>query len=186
MSAEGLGLLLGLILTILNIFQAVVNITKKISKRAKIIFSLILISTLVLFGVFIYAEYVGFPVAVEITYPEENQIVTNFEVVRGTSANIPRGNVITVVVYIPELGRYYPMLYPAIMQKTGEWLSGTSLGGPDDSGKSFTIMAILSDPSAQEAFNEYNRNSLDKDEFAGIMVLPSGAEIIDLVTVIRK
>lgn len=133
-----------------------------------------------------YAVFAGFPSSVNIDYPTDDQRVDIVETVRGKSENIPKDEVIWIVVYVEKISRYYPMLAPAIMQRTGEWISTTTLGGAEDINDKFIIIAVLADQTAQAGFNTYNTISKNNEYYPGMETLPAGATIVDSVTVVRK
>jgi hypothetical protein len=126
------------------------------------------------------------PVNVDITYPSQNSNVGIAEVVQGTSQNIPGGKSLWILVYIPTLDRYYPMLNPPLLQSNGDWSCLTTIGGPTDSG-TFQIVAMLTDKNAQNAFDTYNKNSAPTGNYPGILTqeLPSGLIEYQRVNVTR-
>jgi hypothetical protein len=123
---------------------------------------------------------------VKITYPDDKGMVEQGETVRGTSQNIPAGQKIWVVIFIPKVGRYYPQNNPATVQPDGNWNSLTSFGVPKDKGLKFDVLAVTTDGNAQNAFRDYLKDARDKSDFPGLEQLPAGATQQHNVTVTRK
>lgn len=124
--------------------------------------------------------------AVRITYPSDGAHVEIREMIRGTSQNIPKGQVIWIVVYPQAAGRYYPQNDPADVQANGDWSSLAFIGIEEDVGRKFDIVAVLANKDAQDAFNAYLAQAKDKKTWPGLEELPNGAVIYDRITVTRK
>lgn len=126
--------------------------------------------------------------SVRVTYPDDGGAVEQGEVVRGTSRNVPAGQKIWVVIYIPRVGRYYPQNNPAAVQPDGSWSSPTTFGGPGskDKGLKFEVQALTADGAAQAAFQSYLRGARDKSDYPGMEQPPEGATLQHSVTVTRK
>lgn len=126
------------------------------------------------------------PVDAAITYPANQARVDQIETVRGTVQGLPAGQVIWVVIFPQEVGRYYPQNWPADLEAGGEWSSITYIGVPSDTGKRFDVLVVLADAEAQNAFNAYLADARDRADWPGLEALPSGAVIYDRITVTRN
>jgi hypothetical protein len=112
--------------------------------------------------------------------------VDQTEVVRGTFQGLPTGKTIWIVLFIPEVGQYYPQNRPADLEAANRWSSLAYIGIPSDTGKRFDILAVVADTGAQNAFNAYLADARDRSDWAGMEALPEGAVIYDRITVTRK
>ncbi len=126
------------------------------------------------------------PTEVVINYPINLAQANQTEVVRGTFEGLPEGKVIWVVLFIPDVGRYYPQNRPADLEAGNKWSSLAYLGIPSDTGKRFDILAVVADSEAQNAFNAYLAEARDRNNWAGLETLPPGAVIHARITVTRK
>lgn len=122
---------------------------------------------------------------VRITYPSDGSKVERKVTVRGTSQNIPEGQVIWVVIYVHEARRYFPQDLPADVQVNGDWVSPVIIGIDEDVGKEFDIIVVLVDQKAQDAFNDYLKDWGGKYPSPGLERLPEGALIYQRITVTR-
>ncbi len=125
------------------------------------------------------------PTMVRITYPSEGSEVERKVTVRGTSQNIPEGQVIWVVIYVHDVRRYFPQDLPADVQVNGDWVSPVIIGIDEDLGKEFDIIVVLVDQKAQDAFNDYLKDWGGKYPSPGLERLPEGALIYQRITVTR-
>lgn len=123
---------------------------------------------------------------VRITYPSDGATVEIREMIKGTSQNIPKEQVIWIVVYPQVIGRYYPQNDPADVQANGDWSSLAFIGIEEDVGKKFDTIAVLADKKAQDAFNDYLVQAKDKKTWPGLGKLPNGAMIHDRITATRE
>lgn len=123
---------------------------------------------------------------VTITYPTNLARVDQTEVVLGTFQGLPEGKTIWIVIFIPEVGRYYPQNRPVDLEAGNKWSSLAYIGVPSDTGKRFDILAVVVDTGAQNAFNAYLADARDRSDWAGMEALPEGAIIYDRITVTRK
>ncbi len=126
------------------------------------------------------------PTEVAITYPTNFAQAEQREVIRGTFEGLPEKTVIWVVLFIPDVGRYYPQNQPADLEANNRWSSLAYLGVPSDTGKRFDILAIVADTEAQNAFNAYLADARARNNWAGLEALPQGARIYARITVTRK
>lgn len=124
--------------------------------------------------------------AVKITQPVEGGKVELKEVARGTSQNIPAGQVIWMVIFDQDMNRFFPQNNPADIQANDGWSSAVAIGNPKDGGKKFDLKAVLADKEGQKAFKEYLVNWKGKANAPGLELIPDGAKIYDSVSVIRK
>ena len=123
---------------------------------------------------------------VKITSPPDRGRVKQTDMVKGTSRNIPNGQVIWVVVFVHNVGRYFPQNRPADVQSGGDWASVSYFGVQTDSGLLFDAIAVLADGASQTAFNNYLAEARDKKDWPGLEELPAGAKIYSRVTVTRE
>ncbi|XHH07810.1 MAG: hypothetical protein ACFCUE_09550 [Candidatus Bathyarchaeia archaeon] len=86
--------------------------------------------------------------------------------------NVPSEDTIWLIVKSGE--RYYPMTSAVMSQTYGSWpdeicvwSSTAYLGGLQDSGKKFDILAVIADNDAQDALNRYNDNAKTIQVYAG-------------------
>jgi len=124
--------------------------------------------------------------SVAIVYPANLARVDQAETVRGTVQALPAGQVIWVVVFAQEVGRYYPQNRPADVEAGGKWSSLAYIGMPADTGKKFDILAVVANAEAQDAFGVYLADARDRSDWAGLEALPAGAVIHDRIAVTRK
>lgn len=124
---------------------------------------------------------------IKITYPAAGGTVEQAgEVVRGTGRNVPPGQKIWVVVFVHEVGRYYPQNNPAQVNGDGTWVSPTTFGVAKDKGDKFDALAVTVDAKGEAAFRDYLKTARDRNDYAGFEQLPEGALTRDTVTVTRK
>ena len=123
---------------------------------------------------------------VTIVYPANLSRVEQAETVRGTVQGLPEGQVVWVVVFMQEVGRYYPQNRPADLEANNRWSSLVYFGVPSDTDKKFDILAVVADANAQNAFNAYLADAIDRSDWAGMEALPAGAIIYDRITVTRR
>jgi hypothetical protein len=96
--------------------------------------------------------------AIAITSPVNNANVGMIEWVSGTSQNIPAGQQLWIVVHEGNL--YFPMMNITQRNTDGTWQYNTTIGKEDDAGKSFEIMAVLANNSAQETVQAWYQKPL--------------------------
>ena len=125
------------------------------------------------------------PTMVKITYPPNGSEVEREVTVRGTSQNIPEGQIIWIVIYVHEVCRYFPQDLPADVRANGDWESSVIIGVEDDVDKRFDIIVVLVDQKAQDAFNDYLDDWKGEDSSPGLERLPEGAVIYERTTVTR-
>jgi hypothetical protein len=115
--------------------------------------------------------------SVAIISPVNNASVTMIEWVSGTSQNIPAGQQLWVIVHEGNL--YFPMVNRVQINTDGTWRYSATIGKEDDQGKSFEIMAVLANSSAQTKIQEWYKNPYD------LQNLPSGITLYSTITVTR-
>jgi len=116
--------------------------------------------------------------AIAITSPVNNANVGMIEWVSGTSQNIPAGQQLWIVVHEGNL--YFPMMNITQRNADGTWQYNTTIGKEDDAGKSFEIMAVLANNSAQETVQAWYQKPYD------LPSLPVGMTPYSTVTVTRQ
>ena len=114
---------------------------------------------------------------VTITSPANNSAVGMIEWVSGKSQNIPAGQQLWIVVHEGSL--YFPMFDRVQINTDGIWRYSTTIGKDDDEGKSFEIIAVLANSSAQAAIQAWYQNPYD------LHSLPAGMTRYSAVTVTR-
>ena len=95
--------------------------------------------------------------SVKINSPSDGATVSLNEAIKGTSNNIPAGNVIWILIQPePEKSNIcYPQPTQAIIsQADGSWSSGAQVGGGGDKGIKFTIYAFVADKELQNKINQ--------------------------------
>jgi hypothetical protein len=122
---------------------------------------------------------------IRITYPSDGSEVERKVTVRGTSQNIPDGQVMWIVIYVHEARRYFPQDLPVDVQANGDWISPVIIGIDEDVGMRFDIIVVLVDEKAQDAFNDYLKQWKGKDSSPGLERLPDGVVIYERITVTR-
>ena len=125
------------------------------------------------------SEYFG------ITYPTHDSYVDETDV-RGISGNIPAELTRWIMVFVPEIGRYYPQDYPIYVHSNGDWHSLAYVGSEWDAGKPFFILSVLADPAAHNELIQYIEQCRQTGSWPGLAALPWGAVEYDSVYVIRK
>jgi hypothetical protein len=113
-----------------------------------------------------------------ISYPESYAKVGPTETISGTSYHLPPGQDAWVIVYSPSDGLYFPNAFKAHIDADGIWAARkTMIGGTQDGGKPFEIIAALVDAQGGQ--------SLAADT-EGVSDLPDGVKIYQRINVIRK
>ena len=113
-----------------------------------------------------------------ISYPESYAKVGPTETISGTSYHLPPGQDAWVIVYSPGDGLYFPNAFKAHIDADGTWAARkTMIGGTQDGGKPFEIIAALVDAQGGQ--------SLAADT-EGVSDLPDGVKIYQRINVIRK
>jgi hypothetical protein len=125
--------------------------------------------------------------SLEITHPSDGSKVQIGVTVRGTSQNMPEGYKIWVIVYCPEVDRYYPQDCAENVQGDGKWASRALIGveGEGDVGKEFEIILIFADPTAHDILTQYVEWCTANGSWPGLEELPEGVIVYDSVSVIR-
>lgn len=104
---------------------------------------------------------------VKITYPQDQNYVAFHEVIKGTSSNLPKGEVIWITIFEYKVGRYYPMANPVLMGNSGSWSSAASFGGNADINEPFDVIAVLANETAQNKLISYNNKSATESFYGG-------------------
>ncbi len=123
---------------------------------------------------------------VRITSPSNGGSASMQETIRGTSRALPRGDSIWVVLYIPSTARYYPQDRPADVQAGGGWNALAQLGGAQDAGRRFEVLAVAADAAARAEFHAYLDEGARRQSWEGLVRLPAGAREYDRVAVTRQ
>ncbi len=125
---------------------------------------------------------------IRITYPVDGDSVPRNIMVQGTSANIPEGYQVWVLIYPHTAPLFFPQSVAATVDIRGEWTSPAYIGldQPDQIGLLFDIVAVLADQNAQNVFKTYVAQGMSATAFPGLSELPDGAVEYDRITVIRR
>jgi hypothetical protein len=115
---------------------------------------------------------------VQIISPLKNGKAGPTQPVNG-KAQLSKGYTLWVVPYDPTAGVYYPQAGPLTVRSDATWSTRLSVGTIFGVGKVFQIHAVVANPSARSALNNYAAKR------AGISILPQGAQAVDAVTVTR-
>ncbi|HSU16979.1 hypothetical protein [Longimicrobium sp.] len=120
-----------------------------------------------------------------ITHPADGGRAAIQETIRGTSRNLPPGDSVWVVVYIPSTARYYPQDRPADVQAGGGWNALARLGVEQDAGRRFEVLAVAADAATRAAFAAYLAEGARRRSWPGLERLPATAREHDRVAVTR-
>jgi hypothetical protein len=126
---------------------------------------------------------------IEITKPVDGDNVDTTQSIEGTSKDITDFQQIWIAVYIPSINRYYLQDKRSLgfnNLANGEWGTRAIIGGPNDSGREFQLLAILADENANNIIIEYLDKCNKDEEWPGMENLPAGVAAYDKVTVNRK
>ena len=124
---------------------------------------------------------------VTISFPIGGSSASQIVTAQGTSQNIPSGQVIWAIVYVPSIALYYPMPIAAVVQSSGAWQTQVTVGGPTDTGLQFDIIMVLANQAGQASLVAYNQDSERNHpgNYPGIPQLPAGLIECSKVTVTR-
>lgn len=97
--------------------------------------------------------------SVAITYPTNNSQVNISEWVSGTSQNVPSDQKLWILVHEGNL--YFPTIDRVQINTDGTWKYNLTIGQTGDTGKSFDIITVLADSSAQSAVQSWYQQPYD-------------------------
>jgi len=120
--------------------------------------------------------------SVTIISPVNNAKVGIWELVNGISKNIPVGQELWLVVRVD--GLYFPHKVETV-NADGTWSHNVQIGQNGEGGKSFDLIAVLADSSAQVVAQKWIENK-DTSNHYNLTELPLGMTQYSVVTVIRK
>jgi CHAT domain len=114
-----------------------------------------------------------------ISYPTSYAEVGPVETISGkTTCPLPPGQDAWIIIYSPTQGLYFPNAFKANIDADGDWASrATMIGGTQDGGKPFEIIAALADAQGGQSLAAGT---------AGVPALPDGVKIYQRINVIRK
>jgi hypothetical protein len=115
---------------------------------------------------------------VQINSPSKNGKAGPTQPVSG-KAQLSKGYALWIVPYDPTAGIYYPQAPSLTVRSDATWSTRLSVGNIFGVGKVFQIHAVVANPSASNALNNYAAQR------TGIAKLPAGAQAVDAVTVTR-
>jgi hypothetical protein len=121
---------------------------------------------------------------ISISSPTSGSTVQQNVIVYGTANYVPSGQSLWLVLYNPQLRLYYPQDPAVTIQPNGKWSGQMYVGGANDTGKQFTISAVLADNGV---FASYVRNGETTGNWPGIIPenYTSIVNTYDQVTVTR-
>jgi len=171
-----------------------INPTKKPTAKKGITFlySLLGAVTGVLLGYFLISPFFTSScppfahASVSITSPVEGENIPRLVSVQGTSCHIPKDQELWLLV-LPEGGTaYYPQSGPVQVGDDGIWSASAYAGldTPEDIGRGFVLVAVLSDLQGSIAIREYFSQS--GPEYKGLEPIPLGVKIMSQVRVVRE
>ena len=137
---------------------------------------LLLVSLLVLTSVCAVASAQSTGGTVKINSPSNNGKAGPTQPVSGI-AQLAKGYSLWIVPYDPTAGIYYPQASPVTVGIDAKWSTLLSVGSTFGVGKTFQILAVTANPSANSALSAGAAQRIAK--------LPSGAQAVDAVTVTR-
>jgi hypothetical protein len=113
-----------------------------------------------------------------ISHPANHSEVTQTETITGSSCRLPNGQDTWIIVYSPEDKLYYPHEFKADLEADGHWVSrGTIIGGQQDDGKTFDLIAALADEPGGRRLAAGS---------SGLPALPDGVRIYQRIEVTRR
>jgi len=130
---------------------------------------------------------VSTPLVIKITSPKSGDKVPISTIVRGTiSGELPEGQYMWVVINPhPSPGEWWPQVR-RIEPLKGQWYVEVWLGREEeDVGNEFDIVVILVNEKDDQAYSDYLARGRETGDYPGIP-LPTSANIMDVITVIRK
>lgn len=126
------------------------------------------------------------PLEITIDNPTDGSYVGLNITVTGTSSGDYSDFHLWVVVHPIGSSGYWPQVSEIIPnRKTGQWAQPVNLGTQKDKGKSFEIIVVSANQSANNSFNNYLAESKINNKYPEVP-LPQGINILTLITVIRK
>lgn len=125
------------------------------------------------------------PPKVEITFPTEGSKVGISIIAQGTASNIPQGENLWLLVNVSGINGYYPQDGPITVLSDGTWNASVAIGGPNDAGRPFVLLAALADQEGEATLEQYIKLGHASHLFPAIP-LPKGVQVISLVHVVRQ
>jgi hypothetical protein len=120
--------------------------------------------------------------SITITSHTNNTHVDRYEWINGTSQNIPEGQELWIVVHEGSL--YFPMSDRVPRNTNGTWAYYTTIGKENDFEKSFDIITVLANSTAQATVqNWYQKNASEPYDLES---LPAGMTSYNTITVTRR
>lgn len=126
------------------------------------------------------------PAPMEITSPSDGSYVEMSVPVEGIVNDFDGDeDRLWIVVFSPEVNRYYPQSSNVILDSPDHWYSHAIVGLEGDSGKEFEIILIFADSEAHNELIQYIEWCIANGSQPGLVMLPEGAVVFDSITVIR-
>lgn len=122
--------------------------------------------------------------SVRITVPVEMQRVPIREEIKGTFQDLPKGYRIWTLVYPASVGRFYPQNEAKVTGNT--WSSEVVIGLNHEAGRQFLIYAVLADERAHNELSIYAERAVKLNDSPGLIDLPAGTRVCQMITVTRK
>jgi hypothetical protein len=121
-----------------------------------------------------------------ITDPDGTHPVSQHTLVRGTYRNLPDGEQIWLLVSPHADGVYYPQSEVVRLGDQEEWSTRAVIGGADDAGSVYNLMAVLANAEASALLKE-NMTPAESDGLGPMLTtLPAGVRIYEQYTVVRQ
>ena len=121
---------------------------------------------------------------INITYPSNTTSVNTQEIVNGTAKNIPSEHKVWILVHPLATTKLYPQ-HGNVNIINEKWSIQAELGGKENVGETFEIIAVLANENAHEELTNYINTGRNTDSWPGIDNIPDGADVYDEVTVTR-
>jgi hypothetical protein len=141
----------------------------------------------VLLSIMVFGAYYFMQPTIKISSPIDDALINKTIDIIGTAKRIPEDAPIWAATYgYPPTNRYYPqsqLIYP---DPNGRWsLRDINVGDDTDSGEKFDIVVLQANDKAHEYLSDYMRNTSLSGAWEGLEKIPSGAKVLDRITVTR-
>ena len=135
----------------------------------------------------------------KIISPIDNEVVSAFQPIEGTSKGIQPGTWRTkppnwrstsdgyqlwIFVYPPG-DSYHPQDLDVNVNANGDWFTQAGIGGEEDKDHKFNLLAVLADENATNTINQYYEEHNGSSNWPGLPALPKGAVQVHQVSVVR-
>jgi hypothetical protein len=125
--------------------------------------------------------------SVTIVSPRLGDLVPQEIRVLGVASNLDQTDEVWILVYPESAARYYPQTGPASFESGGAWSSSVIfVGGRDEGGEHFRIIAVVANNEASSSFERYLAKGIETGSFPGLPDLPAGVTAQAAVKVTRR